>query len=785
MALSGVVPIPTATAAPIGEVKVLGWGFDFPSAIAGDVHHLYVANGGGDSIDVLDLPVGPHPIGPGTRARVWHGAQHSFGNPDALALFGGTVWVLSDGLGSFNPGRQRIVLTDLDAATGKVKHLVTVPYPSGPYKFVVTAASLNGALVTDGSDLFASDPSINEVIELDASSGRLIRVIAGPQYDFRLPSGLATIGADVFVANGAGLGGGSVTEIDAATGALVQVIAGKPFHFAGPIGLATWGSYLFVVNAGEAIGRTNTSSTPGWVTEVDTYVPVGSPPTPSPRTTLPLTGTTTEPTTTASTTPGTTATSSVPGTTTTSGSEAPLTLPTGATTTAGATTTLTATSTTTTTVPGSTTTTLPGPPQGAILVRLISKPKLDFQEPSAAVVSNGQLFVASSAAPLGAVLVINVSTGAVEEVVDRSSCQFAGATGLELDGDAIFVASQLGGITELSGGRCVGTVEGSRYGFHFPTDSTSSDGELFVANAFSGPSLAGSITELNAGTGALSRVLAQPSGSFGTVAMLARAKTLYVVPTLGEVVGLNANTGAVTRRFNETNAPLGGLVTGAILNGGIIYESEALGGLSSLNTITGRVHDIIPPAVSSIATSFSNGTPTSMVFYGKDLFYLSSSRNRTVFIEEVDTVTGKVVRVITGPRYHLGELSQMAIWGNDLFVTGPALPSTNGLVAVGNGPTGSLTEIDARTGRLLRRISGARYDFQAPEAISVAGNDLFVADSGANAVTEVGPSTGKLVRVLSGAQYEFDSPVGLDAYGDHLYVINESGDSVTYIDLAP
>jgi len=305
-----------------------------------------------------------------------------------------------------------------------------------------------------------------------------------------------------------------------------------------------------------------------------------------------------------------------------------------------------------------------------------------------------------------------------------------------------------------------------------------------VANSFFGPSLEGSITELNASTGALSRVLAQPAGSFGTVAMLADAKSLYVVPTLGQVVRLNANTGAVTRRFNETTVPLGGFITGAILTGAMIYESEAPGGLSSLNTITGRVHDVIPPAVSSPASSFSNGIPASMVFYGKDLFYLSSSRNGTVFIEEVDTAAGKVVRVITGPSFRLGDLSQMAIWGNDLFVTGPALPSTkNGLVAVANSPTGSLTEIDATTGRLLRRISGARYDFQAPEAIVVAGNDLFVADSGANAVTEVSPSTGELVSVLSGARYEFEEPAGLDVYGDHLFIINETGDSVTDVDL--
>ncbi|HUC13938.1 MAG TPA: PQQ-binding-like beta-propeller repeat protein, partial [Acidimicrobiales bacterium] len=701
-----------------------------------------------------------------------------------LALYGDTLWVLSFGVSSFLSSHHRTTLTALDAATGRAKHVVTFPYPSGPYKLVVTAADLEGALVTYGPDLFLAAPFFNEVIELDASSGRLVRVIAGPQFDFRVPTALATIGPDLFVANGAGQGGGSVTEIDAETGALVQVIAGKPFHFAGPVALATWGPYLFVVNAGKAISGISTSLPPGSVTEVDTYASLGSLPTSTPSTSLPSTSTTsTEPTTTASTTLGTiTTTTAVPG------SGAPTTAPIGTTTTAATATTMTGASTTTTMVPGSTTTTTtpsPVPPQRATLVRVVSEPKLDFAGPGAAVVSNGQLFVTTSAGPLGAVLVMNASTGALEEVLDRSSCQFASPTVLQLDGDEIFVGSQLGGVTQLSGGRCVRTVEGSTYGFHLPTDSTVSDGELFVANSFAGPSLTGSITELNASTGAFSRVLAQPAGSFGTVELLANAKSLYVVTLFGQVLQLNANTGAVTRRFNEPDAPFGGIVTGAILYGSTIYESEALGGLSSVNTMSGRVRHVVAAAVSSFETAASNGIPTPMVFYGKDLFYLSSNQSGKVFIEEVDTATGKVVRDITAPSYQLGPSSQMTLWGNDLFVTNPALPTGKGLVAVLNPPAGSLTEIDATTGRMVRRISGARYDFHAPEEITAVGNDLFVADSGANAVTEVDPSKGQLVGVLSGSQYQFESPVGLDVYGDHLYVINESGDSVTDIDLRP
>jgi hypothetical protein len=111
------------------------------------------------------------------------------------------------------------------------------------------------------------------------------------------------------------------------------------------------------------------------------------------------------------------------------------------------------------------------------------------------------------------------------------------------------------------------------------------------------------------------------------------------------------------------------------------------------------------------------------------------------------------------------------------------LPTVKGLAAVLNPPEGSLTEIDATTGQLLKRISGHRYDFQVPEDITDVGNDLFVADSGADAVTEVDAFSGLPVRVMSGPQYQFSTPIGLDVYGNHLHVINETGDSVTDVDL--
>jgi hypothetical protein len=127
----------------------------------------------------------------------------------------------------------------------------------------------------------------------------------------------------------------------------------------------------------------------------------------------------------------------------------------------------------------------------------------------------------------------------------------------------------------------------------------------------------------------------------------------------------------------------------------------------------------------------------------------------------------------------------MAVWGKYLFVPDPALPTGESLEAVLKPPPGELTEIDLTTGGLVRLISGARYDFEVPEGITVTGGDLFVADSAGNAITKVGPRTGRLVGVIGGPQYHFASPVGLAADDGHLRAVNQSGDSVTDIDLGP
>ena len=95
------------------------------------------------------------------------------------------------------------------------------------------------------------------------------------------------------------------------------------------------------------------------------------------------------------------------------------------------------------------------------------------------------------------------------------------------------------------------------------------------------------------------------------------------------------------------------------------------------------------------------------------------------------------------------------------------------------------------TGSVQRALSDARsalpgprvlrWGFNRPDALTVAGDDLFVANNFGNSVTELDISTGALVRVVSGPAYRFNDPDALAVTSGDLFVANYAGNSVTEI----
>jgi hypothetical protein len=123
--------------------------------------------------------------------------------------------------------------------------------------------------VAVGADLFVANGAGNSLTELNASTGALVAVLSGPSYQFDHPTAIAAVGGDLFVANGAG---SSLTEVDASTGALVRVISGTADHFSDPIGLVARSGPVYVLSAGGSV--TAVAATSGralWTASGPTY----------------------------------------------------------------------------------------------------------------------------------------------------------------------------------------------------------------------------------------------------------------------------------------------------------------------------------------------------------------------------------------------------------------------------------------------------------------------------------------------------------------------------------
>jgi hypothetical protein len=90
---------------------------------------------------------------------------------------------------------------------------------------------------------------------------------------------------------------------------------------------------------------------------------------------------------------------------------------------------------------------------------------------------------------------------------------------------------------------------------------------------------------------------------------------------------------------------------------------------------------------------------------------------------------------------------------------------------------GSVTELNADNGSVVRTLSSSSYGFSSPEGIAADGIHVWVANlgggaNGSGSVTELNADNGSLVRILSGASYGFNGPWGIAAAGSHVWVTN-------------
>jgi serine/threonine-protein kinase len=101
-------------------------------------------------------------------------------------------------------------------------------------------------IASDGTRVWVVNSNANSVTEINASNGRLIRVLKGASYGFYVPYAIASDGTRVWVVNS---NANSVTEINAADGTPMRSTrTDTTGRFAFPNAIALGGTYVWVIN---------------------------------------------------------------------------------------------------------------------------------------------------------------------------------------------------------------------------------------------------------------------------------------------------------------------------------------------------------------------------------------------------------------------------------------------------------------------------------------------------------------------------------------------------------
>jgi hypothetical protein len=192
--------------------------FDAPDSAAVVGAHLFVTNGGSNSVTEVNASNGAY-------VATISGARFDFDAPAAIVAVGTELFVANSAGNS---------VTEFRASSHK--HILTIGGLSDGLSDPI-------ALATSAGDLFVLN-STGSVTEFTAA-GVLLGTATGPAFGFDQPTGLAVGDGDIFVANSAA---DTVTVVNAATMDFVTSLSGSTFAFSTPTGVAFDGTNVWVTN---------------------------------------------------------------------------------------------------------------------------------------------------------------------------------------------------------------------------------------------------------------------------------------------------------------------------------------------------------------------------------------------------------------------------------------------------------------------------------------------------------------------------------------------------------
>jgi hypothetical protein len=260
------------------------------------------------------------------------------------------------------------------------------------------------------------------------------------------------------------------------------------------------------------------------------------------------------------------------------------------------------------------------------------------------------------------------------------------------------------------------------------------------------------------------------------VAIAVGGSRVWVANVFGNsVTELNAKTGSIIRvinaRADDFATPIALAVTSAhvwVVNEGVKGDSSGTGSITELDARDGALVRVITVG----AARFDN--PAAIAISGSRVWVTSlQTSSDGGLVTDLDEADGSITRVVGGLADSFDGPVAVAARGNDVWIVSSGVKNY-----YGNGRgVGSVTELNATTGQVIRIITAQTAPFDEPTSIAVSGTHVWVANLDYSSIVELNASNGAVVRLIRANS--LNQPLSMAVDHDHLWVANFFGNSVT------
>jgi len=292
------------------------------------------------------------------------------------------------------------------------------------------------------------------------------------------------------------------------------------------------------------------------------------------------------------------------------------------------------------------------------------------------------------------------------------------------------------------------------YGLDQPTSAAALGSDLFVANGSGN-----SVTEVNASSGAHVATISGASYEFGgPSAIIAVGHDLFVAnSTDGTVTEVEASTRSLVRTIRGLSDPVA--ITSA---NGYLYVLNGAGSVAKVSIESGAQVGL------ASGSQFGFMTPLGIAASSSDLFVTNSAANS---VTEINDATMTLVTTLRGSRYGFSKPTGAMINGADLWIT--------------NQGGDSVTDIDVNTDRVVRVIVD-HTNLPTPGPITIGAGYVFTVSPPGDSpmVSQIAPHNGAVTWMMcnSNGPYLFSDPQAVVVAGSNLWVVNEGSSSLTEMD---